>query len=94
MELSIIFPNTKFIQINKGELKKNMKYVTKRNQNQSVYVFMDECKYIGNTFTFLRTKAFILSQNHNNFNYETKIIDEELTLDSSYFNRVEIYKFD
>ena len=95
MELNIIFPNTEFIQINKEDLQKGMKYITKRNQNQSIFIFMDECKYIGNTFTFFRTKAFILSQNNNqnNFKYETKIINEEITLDSSYFNRVEMYKY-
>lgn len=93
MELNIIFPNSEFIKINKEELKKNMKYITvKRNQNQPIYVFLDECKYTGHTFTFLRSKVFILSQNQND-SYETKIINEEITLDSSYFNSVEIYKF-
>ena len=92
MELNIIFPNTKFIKINKEELKKNMKYIIiKRNQNQPIYVFIDQCKCIGNTFTFIRIKAFILTKNES---YQTKIINEEITLDSSYFNSVEIYKFD
>ena len=90
MELNIIFPNTEFIKINKEELKKNMKYITiKRNQNQPIYIFLDECKYTGHTFTFLRSKVFILSQNKS---YETKIINEEISVDLSYFNGVELYK--
>ena len=96
MELNILFPNTLFIQITKDELKRGMKYIIiKRNQN--MYVFMDECKQIGNTITFLRIKAYILSKNKNkkefNLDYHTKIINEEITIDTSYFDGAELYRF-
>lgn len=96
MVLNIIFPNTKFIKMNKDELQKGTKYFTIKRSDLCVYVFIDDCKQIGNIFTFIRIKAFILCKDKNkkelNLEYEIKMINEEISVNSSYFDTVELYR--
>lgn len=96
MELNIIFPNTKFIRINKEELQKDTKYFTIKRSDLCIYVFIDECRQFGSIFTFIRIKSFILCKDKNkkelNLDYETKMINEEISVNSSYFDTVELYR--
>ena len=94
MELNIIFPNTTFIKIKKEDLEKNMNYFTIKRSDYCVYIFIDQCKQIGNIYTFIRIKSFILCKDKKEFNldYDTKLINEEISIGSSYFDKVELYK--
>ena len=73
-----------------------LKYFTIKRSDLCVYVFIDDCKQIGNIFTFIRIKAFILCKDKNkkelNLEYEIKMINEEISVNSSYFDTVELYR--
>jgi hypothetical protein len=73
------------VQIKKEDLKKGMNYFTIK-RNCPTFKFVDQCKQTGNVFTFLRIKGYI--------NGVEKIINEELSVNSNYFNTVELYKLD
>lgn len=70
--------------IQKEDLQKDMKYFTIKQTSGGVFKFIDKCKQTGNVYTFVRIKGFI--------NGIEKQINEEITVNSSYFNTVELYK--
>jgi hypothetical protein len=73
------------VQIKKEDLKKGMNYFTIK-RNYPTFKFVDQCKQTGNVYSFLRIKGYI--------DGVEKIINEELSVNSSYFNTVELYKLD
>lgn len=84
--LQIIYPNKKYIPINKIE--SNMKYITIRNYKNQCFIFLDECIHYGNVITFIRKRGFII----NDMNID-ECLKEEISIhvDKSYFNNVETY---
>lgn len=72
------------VEIKKEDLQKDMKYFTIKRTSYGVFKFMDECKQTGNIYTFVRIKGVI--------NGVEKQINEEISVNSSYFDTVELYK--
>jgi len=72
--------------ITKEDLQKDMKYFTIKRTSYGVFKFMDECKQTGNIYTFVRIKGYI-----NGFE---KQINEEISVNSNYFDTVELYRID
>lgn len=82
MDLSIIDHN--LVQIKKEDLQKDMNYFTIKRNSCEIFKFVDQCKQTGNVYTFVRIKGFI--------NGIEKQINEEISVNSSYFDTVELYK--
>jgi len=74
------------VQINKEALQKDMKYFTIKRTSCGVFKFMDECKQTGNVYTFIRIKGFI--------NGIEKQINEEISVNKTYFDTVDLYRID
>lgn len=84
--LQTIYPNTKYIRINKIET--NMKYITIRDYKNQYFIFLDQCIHYGNVTTFIRKRGFII----NDMNIDECLKEEiPISVNKSYFNDVETY---
>lgn len=78
------------VKIDKEHLRKGMNYFTMKQTSSILFIFVDQCKQTGNVYTFLRKKVYMKETKENIFS--EKNINEELSVNSSYFTNVTLYK--